>query len=516
MVSMRYLTILFAVLTACGNRIELKGNYEEINEDIKSQLEQEVLALIENQTLIVDLENDATTDLNIIDFRDTPKKFINYFARFAEKKMNEADLGREPLESATIEIVSPEMVQRKCGDTALACNMGGHIVMPNDLTFVYFMVVFNHEFGHQMYLGNAEYPALANEIYACLQTYKFSKKIGSFFLDFMFTTHGLEDLGQSSSFDGMYQKAALFAVYNLNRYGAQVEKALDYVLHVPQLSLEAQLDKFTKEYPKKSIADLHAMLWDSVIYDISCQAPRDENITLGLALSMLHSRHASWNGSKSVVDRDRVLMLLSKIRTDNKYFSTKAVKSRTYDLLYDSQNLADNADENTDIPYSDLFGISREILLVNNPYPCFEEDPYSCPVMYRGVQTGHLMGYDLMMFVAKNRRGYGAIFIDETSDFFYRFEPDKNLKTTNQMILMAILAGDILRDTEVSFEDVCRAQRFYRLANRLECNNDSILYSKYFCESEKIGLGDKIKDYPFCEEHNGAKLSALDLLRVAY
>ncbi|MFH0751991.1 MAG: hypothetical protein V1914_00135 [archaeon] len=417
----------------------MKGDYPKLTPEIKMRLETEILGLIENNSRVVeDKELYGSEDSQeFVSFEGAPKEFLNYFIDFTQEAYQEKGIEMPDLQGITLSLGSTDEVHEICGEGAIGCHGSNHITISDEFPFEEFFRIFAHEFGHQIYSGNMEYPSEANESYSAIKLYEFSKRIGSLMVSNSFVWGSRSPFEDQTPFNRRYSKGRLFGIVNLNDNLGDVEEAMDYVAHTRLLAIEARLEDKVSEYKTDDPLDMCFEEWDKLLdsfyflsnlRDGGLTFPEDSEFAGYMKLLNYNNFKDGFSGNNLV---EGYYGLLRQIEISsysvNPYFKGKVVDW----LTEKNYGAIDALTVEGDLVSDEIYGLARSIIDTNKDYPCTVKDPYECPVAIRGIRSPHVFAYYVSNYAAYNGDDDSRKLesLDDAVDFIERFYPDASFFT---------------------------------------------------------------------------------------
>lgn len=493
---------------SCGvPGVPIDGDYPELTPKILNSLEQKVLEGVETDARVVQNTNNYPSDEPVISFSDAPREYINYFVDFTNEDYASQDISMKGLEGLEIAILPKNEVAGICGDLSLACNTGSTIVMPDNLNIINFFTIFNHEFGHHLYGGSAEYPAIANETYGPIKSYQFSRPIGSLMLDKGLFFPSMYSADDSSPFLKPYRKGAVFSALNLLEHYGDIEAAMEDVVYSKLLEIEIRLEKKLEEYPSWNYDDVYFELWKDVLDDTAFNFEltgntghlrgKESHELISYLRVLDHENYLLFYNSDDVLQQE-YRNLLEKFEEahsfNNPYFRAHVVSPLTA-LLYHELGLHLL---NSGIVSTEVSDYSKKIIEINRGYPCYVADPYECPLFMREPNSNHLDAYYFFVqgaFAAQdtNRKNESQGYV---KDFIKQFFPEADFDSGNFDAIkaaednlastylppMAVLVGKYA----LAEKDYDSVEKFFRAALAANCIEGSALVPPAMCEDSKV------------------------------
>lgn len=251
--------------------INLKKDYPALTEERKSELENKLLKIKENDSFIVLDSQDYHENEPIVEFSENVQEFINHLTEFRKRDNQLAGVSYPDIGKIDLSIIPFNEIEGVCGKSVAGCHKSksistDQIYMPDNLLFDDFLVLLYHEIGHTHFKSLREYPAVANELYMTLKTYQFSKEIGSSLIDkIIFSGDHEKSIEDYPTFQQMYIKARFYAIHNLMKNNGDIEKATDKINHNKWLFIETDLENVLSKTPGDTDAKKMFNMWNQFL-----------------------------------------------------------------------------------------------------------------------------------------------------------------------------------------------------------------------------------------------------------
>lgn len=488
-------TLAISSMTGCGNNydsIKLKQEYPELTEKRKSELEQKVLQIEENESKItlVNDENDNEKEA----FSENLQEFVNHVLDFRKQDEKLIGLSYPGIEKTRLIITNQENINNVCGEMSMGCNQSNQIYMPDNLKLKDFLNLIYHEIGHEHHKGLREFVAVANELHLSLKTYQFNKPIGSLILENAFFSGSELNLEEYSPFHQMYLKAKMYTLHNLIEHNGDIEKAMSHLTNTKWLFAETDLKGKLSKIEGKNTKEQMFNLWDELLPKITSYLMGErghlddrEAYELKEYLDYLnHLYYLTYDGN----DEKK----LEKLKTIERGFIHNGYGKNPYFLAnitfdYSKRLIKEITDLGYD-NYPEKYRKAKEIININSDYPCNLNDPYECPKIVRTNRHEQILGYYLLTGFANYlnelpKKSEAAYYTKEFINKYYPkidFEKDskeeiknkiKNSmihETNNYVPFLTFYAGRLKEEVK-QFEE---AEKFYLICSNISCLDDGV------------------------------------------
>lgn len=494
---------LAGALAGCmaSTSIDLGEKYPELTPERKTAIEYKLLDGIEHNAKVVwngsvpyDPNNPGPNQMPAIGFEEDMHEFVYHaFSMMKQDQLNEG-VKLPGIEDAKMMIMPRIEMARFCGEQSGACNASNTIYMPNDMEVLDFLSTLSHEVGHTNYSGNKEFVSEASEMYSPIKIYMLSKPIGSLMLPYIFAEIPMNiSMEEMSPLDRMYLKGRMYAVYNLNNYGGNIELALGHVAHSRTIVTETELQYYLDHLPGPTPGDQDFQAWNQLLdnYMLVANLTKDGHLTNDEALELVHYmkilnyRYNLGNITNDDGVRDQLSTLsewyLISPYAANPNFRAEAASYLRDRLYEDIIRMGGDWDANKHV----IFSHAKKILDFNADYPCWGNNPYTCPWAVRGINANHVYSYEKLMSAAKqatDQPSYMDLACEYVKQYIEKFYPGtvfgaayfeplktaKKLETNNLLVWLANDAGDY----KAAYEDYDEAKKFYQAAEATTCMPD--------------------------------------------
>jgi hypothetical protein len=489
----------------------LKKDYTYVTNDRIKELEEKFCDDFENNRRIVQDASDFETDSED-QYRHPDREVSQFFGTHNQEIVNRVEemavedheskgYSRNIISKIKLGIKPPRKVKAICGSKASACNFADYITMPDDYNNSGFIDTIFHEMGHSLNWGNMEFGSISNEAYMVFKTYQFSKAIGSLMMMHLYDYISPDVATTEKPFPLMYNRGMIYAISNFAEHNADLEEAMNHVTQNKHLILETDLEQKLNSMEGNS-SDKYFTIWNDFLDKGNLISELSKRITLTEANELKDFlkiiNHSALLADLTNADeiREEYLRLSKNFIFNPNYTNPLFRAIVTFDIT--PSLISDIYQISWDKGYgsNEHFQFTKRVVDINQPYPCYEKNPYRCPPRMRIKRDDHARLYHILIDSAFNGNEITnrPIAIPYLVNFIEKFYPGTNFEEGN---FQAIEEANKIYDNilpylvyqigkyEYIHGDKERAKKFWDAALKINCNSNGIMVHESFCEVSK-------------------------------